>query len=201
MFLVSFLNPALLEKLWINFPAFPANAAQKPFIIMKNIQFFATFALCCLLLGMTSCDKRENQVSANGETATEENTTVAHNPGEDSGGLTFRVPCVDAYDCEVEIVVTSGTANITVCGISDGSFSCSGTTSCGTLYTLAETYTTDHFSFCVSHGGTFRVRNNDGSTVTIDLTVGGNTLPDQHIAGNSSADFDITPECAAVVTC
>jgi len=164
---------------------------------MKKFLFLFILALSYFF---TACDKGENQVAANGETITEENTTVVQNTGDDEGGLTFRVPCVDAYDCEVEIVVTSGTANITVCGITDGSFGCSGTTSCGTLNTEAETYTSEHFSFCVSHGGTFRVTNNDGSSVTIDLTVGGNTIPRQ-INGNSSRDFEVDSDCTAISDC
>ena len=166
---------------------------------MKNIRFFIIFASCCLLAGFTSCDKGENQVSVNEETATDINTANSRNTGEE--GLTFRVPCNDSESCEVSIRVTSGTVNITVCGILDGSFSCSGSTACGTLYPLAETYTSSPFSFCVPHGGTFQVRNNDSGSITIDLEVGGVPLQAQMIQGNSSRDFEVEFECESIDPC
>lgn len=166
---------------------------------MKNIRFFIISASCCLLAGFTSCDKGDNQVSVNEETATDNNMTNARNTGED--GLTFRVPCNDFESCEVLLKVVSGTVNITVCGILDGTFSCSGSTACGILYPLAETYTSSPFSFCVPHGGTFQVRNNDSGSITIELEVNSVNTPNQLISGNSSADFEIIPECEQVDPC
>ncbi len=101
----------------------------------------------------------------------------------------------------MEIKVTDGTPNITVCGITDGTSSCSGSTGCGTLNAEAETYTVDNFLFCVPHDGTFRVTNNDGSSILISLTIGSNTLPDQPISGSSSEDFEIVNECESIDPC
>jgi hypothetical protein len=163
---------------------------------MKQLFFIGILASVCIF---TSCDKSENQISTDDQTTTEENTVV-HNPGDD-GELTFRVPCVDAYDCEVSITVTSGTSNLTVCGITDGAFSCSGTGCGSSVYPLATTFTSTSFSFCVPHGDSFIVRNNDSNFVTITLTVSGVPLQNQGIAGNSQDDFDIVYLCGSVTNC
>ena len=145
--------------------------------------------------------------SCNDDSVTDElqpNTETVAPPTDDniSSGdpiVESRVPC-SSTECTVTITVNSGTANLTICGTTDGTTACSGTTGCNTVYPSELTTTMTSTPFCVPQGRSFFVRNNDSNSVTITVTVGSSSLQ-RTIGGSSQRAFGTNFDCDTISDC
>jgi hypothetical protein len=173
--------------LWLLFPSALAVAA----------------AIC-----FASChDTAADDLQAGTETA----APTTGNGANTTGGnppLTFRT-CLCTEACPIDIVIVSGSPNLTICGVLNGTAGCTiATTSCtSTTYVGKSTTITASDCVCVPAGNIFRVTNNGLASVTIDIIVTGTMGPlttTATIPANSFLDFEVnaSEDCdVAVIEC
>jgi hypothetical protein len=160
--------------------AFPA--ALPKIIVMKKILIFLASFLSLLLLVLLSCDKSEMQEQAGNKPASNENTevTTPTNDWVDTSVESRVDTCADcpAGDCCCALVIVSGgSANISLCGTTDGTGTCSGGTppNCPTITNGGQSFTLDVVInplelFCMDQNTALAIRNTSGNSVQLALT-------------------------------